>query len=366
MQSLERLLGEMHGKRFCCLVGNATAGIVMAIEAAGIQGGKIAIPNNVCINVPMAVFFSGNEPVYLDINESDMGLDPNELRKNIHNVSAVIAVHSYGSVCQIEQIRAVCKTNGIFLIEDFCVAQGAEINGDSVGRFGDVSVVSFGAGKIIDVGHGGAVLTDDKEIINYINKRLTGLDEYSVTDKKRETLSRYHTELYNEYYASGINEVFPKFKAIALSTRNSYFYRFSKMYAKNIERGVLSLKKNLEDRERKKRKFYGYFSKKEFQHIFQCLDIPQGSVCWRFSLFVDKKIRDFMLKGLLQEKIKVSSWYPSVDLFFDDRKALGNAAEVSDSVGDTIINFWVNDEVDDSYFCKIKTEVESIIKKINC
>ena len=59
MQKLEELISEIHGKKFCCLVGNATAGIVMAIEAAGIRDGKIAIPNNVCFNVPLAVFFFG-------------------------------------------------------------------------------------------------------------------------------------------------------------------------------------------------------------------------------------------------------------------------------------------------------------------
>ena len=71
----------------------------------------------------------------------------------------MIAVHGYGSTCDIQSIINICRDKHIPLIEDLAVAQGATVDLRPVGSFGDLSVVSFGSGKIIDVGHGGAVFT---------------------------------------------------------------------------------------------------------------------------------------------------------------------------------------------------------------
>ena len=82
---------------------------------------------------------------------------------------------------------------------------------------------------------------------------------------------------------------------------------------------------------------------------------PAGSVHWRFNLFINN--RDNLLKLLLAKNFKVSSWFPSADLFFEDRTLSGINTAVSDSVGDQILNLWVNEEVDIDYIKAISSEI---------
>ena len=71
--STERLLCEKHARKYCYLVGNGTTALYLGIKVLGINNGSIAIPNNVCPNVVMAVYFSGNTPVYIELKKVHKG-----------------------------------------------------------------------------------------------------------------------------------------------------------------------------------------------------------------------------------------------------------------------------------------------------
>jgi len=357
---LERTLSDLHGKSDACLIGNATSGITMALNAAGIKNKKVAIPNNVCINVPMAVIYSSNEPLYLDISEDDLGLDPRQLIEHINEVSAVIAVHAYGVTCQITAIQNICKLNNVFLIEDCAVAQGASVNAKPVGSFGDISVVSFGVGKIIDHGHGGAILSDDLYIITKIRNLINMLPEHNPSNKKPlQKFYSYHTDLYNNYYGSNINRFFPRYRERVIKVRMSYFHKYDDSYTNLISKSLSNLNKNIENRQLKVEQFHDLFSRLDTPNI-KLFRHPKGSVYWRFNLFVFQK-RDKLLQHLLRKRFKVSSWQPSVDLFFADRSAPRPMTPVSDLVGDTIINLWVNDEVGKEDAYEISSEINNFI-----
>jgi len=365
IHKIEDLLCEIHKQDYCCLTGNATSGIILGLESAGIKkGSKVAIPNNVCFNIPLAVLLSGNEPLYLDIDPTDMGIDIKELEKYINEVSAVIAVHAYGSVCNISEISQICKIKGVFLIEDFCVAQGGFTQGLPVGSFGDLSIVSFSTGKIIDIGHGGAILTKDKEIHATIRKHAEKLDDYSFHGDKIRALSDLHTKIYNEQYPIGIHKFATEFKSIALKSRNSFFYKFKEDYAQNLKREIDLIHENISRRKKNSLFLFNFFSREEYRDIFYCFQYSEGSVPWRFNIFVDPINRDYIFKSLLKKNIKISSWFPSVDIFFESSRNGCRFTKSSDDIGDRIINFWVNQDVDDTYFDVLKNEIESLIKNV--
>jgi Predicted pyridoxal phosphate-dependent enzyme apparently involved in regulation of cell wall biogenesis len=210
---IEKKLSLLHEQEYILLTGNATAGIYLTLKAMGLENKKIAIPNNVCMNVPIAVKLSNNSLKYLDISKDTLGLSVESLKKNVKEIDVVIAVHSYGSTCEIENIKKFCKNDDILLIEDFAVAQGAKINNKPVGSFGDVSVVSFGAGKIIDCGHGGAILTNNKELFLEIVKVEEQLK--IATKKDREKISQLgllYKQLYNTHYGTDIDNYIPVFQ----------------------------------------------------------------------------------------------------------------------------------------------------------
>lgn len=351
--SLNPQLCRIHQRSYCHLVGNATAGLYLAIKALGLRGKQVAIPNSVCPNVPLAVLLSGNTPLYLDISEKNLGIDVNELKLNADSIDAVIAVHAYGSVCDISAISDFCRSRGIPLIEDIAVAQGAQSNGRPVGSFSDIAVVSFGAGKIIDVGHGGAVLTDDHLILKEVIAHEATFSDCHASDKDAiGAFGQYHTKLYNEHYGPNINAFSSSFKKRALELRKHILYKFDYAYEQIIEEQLEHLESIIDSRRCKAETLERLLTPTSNIRLFHP---PAGSVHWRFNLFIDN--RDNLLKLLLAKKFKISSWFPSADLFFEDRALSGINTAVSDSIGDLMLNLWVNEEVDLNYIRAISSEI---------
>ena len=342
------------------MVGNATMSIALILQAAGISGKRVAIPNNVCINVPMGVYFSGNQPLFLDICKDDFGLDPDPLAACIERVDAVIAVHAYGMPCKIKQIESICKHNGVFLIEDFAVAQRVTVSGMAVGRFGDASIVSFGAGKIIDVGHGGAVLTNNWALAEKLKTLTHGLPAFSTESKdKIDQFSSNHTKLYNQSYGKDLNESASRFKTDVMALQSHYFYKFDTNYIQKIMGELKSLTENVEQRLTRNQKIVDQFVNID-QTLISTIKLPEGSVPWRTNLLIHKG-RDQLLRSLIDNKYKISSWQPSADLFFEDRSKEVIDTPVSDWLGDVILNLWCNQDADDTYINKVSSEIKKIV-----
>jgi len=337
----------MHQQSHCHPVGNATTGLCLAIAALGLQGKRVAIPNSVCPNVPQAVLLSGNTPAYLDVTMRDLGIDIEELIAKGDQVDAVIAVHAYGAICNIREIAAYCKSRGIPLIEDLAVAQGASLDGQPVGSFSDIAVVSFGSGKIIDVGHGGAILTSRPSILSEVLALEASLGAQSPSSRKAvSAFGQHHTDLYNKHYGPGINAFSAAFKARALALRQHILCRFDPAWAPVIEERLEELDVVVRSRHAKAEMLEKLLARHESASM-EIFRPPAGSVHWRFNVLIER--RDALLKLLLAKNFKISSWFPSADLFFEDRATSGVNTDVSDRIGDRVLNLWVNDEVDCGY-----------------
>lgn len=357
---IENKLSTLHDKEYVLLTGNATAGIYLTLSVLGLKDKKIAVPNNVCMNVPIAVNLSGNTPNYLDISKYTLGLSVESLQENINEIDAVIAVHSYGSPCAIEEIKKICNKNNVQLIEDFAVAQGAAVNNIPVGSFGDVSVTSFGAGKIIDSGHGGAILTNNRELFIEIVKAEKELNIDTINCNKIGQLSVYYKQLYNNHYGKDINKYIPEFQRKVEDTKKAFLIRFDDRFRHLIFSKLNNLGDNIKNRSENANKFQNAFYNYNLKEI-NIINHPHGAVYWRFNIFIDKN-RNNLLKHLLSRKYKVSSWYPSVDIFFESRLKSDVITPFSDSAGDSILNLWVNQEIDDHYINEITDEIVLYLK----
>ncbi|BAO31142.1 DegT/DnrJ/EryC1/StrS family aminotransferase [Sulfuritalea hydrogenivorans] len=352
---LEKLLCGIHQQSHCHPVGNATTGLCLALAALGLRGKRVAIPNSVCPNVPLAVLLSGNAPVYLDVTTRDLGIDIAELIGKGGQVDAVIAVHAYGSVCNIREIAAYCKSRGIPLIEDLAVAQGASLDGQPVGSFSDIAVVSFGAGKIIDVGHGGAVLTSRLFVLNELVAREAALGVQTAASKEAvSAFGQYHTDLYNRHYGPGINAFSTAFKTRALALRQHILCSFDRARGPEIEEQLEKLDGVVQSRRERAETLEGLLARCESVGM-EILRPPAGSVPWRFNVLIER--RDALLKSLLVKGFRISSWFPSADLFFEDRAVSGVNAAVSDHIGDRVLNLWVNEDADREYIAAVADEL---------
>lgn len=356
---LSKALCLAHEREHCVLVGSATIGLVLALRTAGVQGKHVAVPNNVCLNVPLAVIYAGGIPIYCDIDPATLGLSVDSLRRSVPRPAAAIAVHAYGSVCNIEQIAEYCRNNKIFLVEDLAMAQGATFRGRPVGRFGDCAVLSFGSGKIIDAGGGGALLTNDQSFASAINLLHEELPVRTEEDARRlGEFSRYHTWFYNEHYNVDLESHAPSFLDTATNLKPTFLSR-PRWNMDGVTARLEILTKNIRRREHFAHKLYEEFS--DLDDNLTTHRPPEGSVYWRFNVFIHSD-RNRVLKALLSEKFHVSSWFPSSDIFLGGRRLSCAVTPVSDLVSDEILNIWVNHQVDENYVREIGARIRQLLR----
>lgn len=353
--NVNRFLSQTHQKEYSYLVGNATVGIYLIFKAFGIRKKRIVLPNSICPNVPLAILYSDNIPVFFDISSINLGLSHSDLLASKDTIDAVLANHSYGSICDIEEIRNFCKSHNKLFIEDFAVAQGGKYKDRPVGSFGDVSIVSFGAGKIVSIGHGGAILSNDSLFIEEIKKLEKTFNEFKPENENGIShLAKHYKDLYNTHYGTEKWRNDISFYNKAEKNKNSFFHKFSKQHEPLLLEKLEDMQNNIKRRNEKAAILTKLFKQERIDGI-NIYEPPEGSVYWRFNLFI-KKNRNQLLKALLKKKYLISSWYPSVSVLFTD-KAIKMATPNSDLLSDEIINIWVNDEVDSNYLTNIVSEV---------
>ena len=161
--ALEKEMVKITSRKFVLPVKSGSSALITALKAGRIpEGSEVIIPSICCPAVLFAIQLAGYCPVLADVSLDDLCMNTKEIKTVLtKKTKAIVAVHSYGHYCQIEAIENFAKEKGLFLIEDACLAIRGTFKGKSLGSFGDVSIFSFGYDKIIDVGKGGVLVTDD-------------------------------------------------------------------------------------------------------------------------------------------------------------------------------------------------------------
>lgn len=125
-----------------------------------------------------AIVRNGLEPVFCDINTDDYTIDTDKLESLITNrTSAIIPIHVYGNICNVNEIEKIAKKYDIKVIYDAAHAFGVTVNGKGVANFGDASVFSFHATKVFHTIEGGAVTYKDTRL----SQKLNDLKNFGIT-----------------------------------------------------------------------------------------------------------------------------------------------------------------------------------------
>jgi perosamine synthetase len=178
-------------------VCNGTAAVELALMTLGIgTGDEVIVPTLVYVAVPNMVMLSGATPVFVDSLPRTWQMDPEDIRRKITSrTKAVIAVHNYGHACEMDVIKSICDSAGIYLIEDCAEALGGKFNNRHVGYWGDISTYSFFGNKTITTGEGGMITSHSEELI----KKAFHLKNQGVT-----TRVYWHDVLANNYRMTNI------------------------------------------------------------------------------------------------------------------------------------------------------------------
>jgi len=161
-----------HDAKFGVFMANGTVTLQCALGVHGIgaqSGGsaddEVIMPALTWPATAMAALYVGAVPVFADIEASTLCLDPAAFEAAITpRTRAVIPVHIYGGMADMEAIQAIADKHGIVVIEDCAHAQGGKWNGKGLGSIGAVGSFSFQQSKTMASGEGGICLTNDEEL----------------------------------------------------------------------------------------------------------------------------------------------------------------------------------------------------------
>jgi perosamine synthetase len=167
-ESFNEKIKDFVNREYSLSVPSGTTALYLALLAIGIgPGKKVAVPNITMIASLNSILWAGGEPVLVDVDE-EMCMSLDKL-KTIENLSAVIYVPLNGRTENGKEIEDWCKNNNIKLIEDSAHALGSKYQSDEFcGSLGDISIFSFTPHKIITMGQGGMVLTNNEQIYEFL------------------------------------------------------------------------------------------------------------------------------------------------------------------------------------------------------
>lgn len=161
------------------------------LKALGIgRGDEVIIPAFTCVVVPNAIIYTGAKPVYCDIETERFGPDPESVKSKITpQTKAIIAQHTFGIPCYIDEIMNIANHFGIPVIEDCAHSLGATYKGKSLGSIGYASFFSTDHTKIISTSIGGVAATNDHDCINKLKEIYNKSDFLSSGQIRRQVLS---------------------------------------------------------------------------------------------------------------------------------------------------------------------------------
>lgn len=173
VESFESEFASYCGVAHCVGVASGTAALMLALEAVGIgPGDEVIVPAHTFIASALGVIHAGATPVFCDVVEGTGLIDCDSAEAALtERTAAILAVHLYGQVCDMNRLRHIADARGLFLLEDAAQAHGATFRGRRAGSIGDAAAFSFYPSKNLGaLGDGGAVTTGSEEIAQRVRE----------------------------------------------------------------------------------------------------------------------------------------------------------------------------------------------------
>lgn len=178
-QELEAKLCEYLGVDHISLFNNATIALITALQAMRVNGEVITTPYSF-VATSHSIMWNGLEPVFVDIDPSTFNIDPAKIEAAITpRTTAIMPVHCYSNPCDVEAIQKIADNYGLKVIYDAAHAFGVNYKGQSLLKWGDLSILSFHATKVFNTFEGGAIISPDAKT----KQRIDHLKNFGIADE---------------------------------------------------------------------------------------------------------------------------------------------------------------------------------------
>jgi perosamine synthetase len=151
---------------YAIATSSCTGALHIALKAIGLKpDDEVIVPDATWIASVAPIIYFGAKPIFVDVLEDTWCISPKEIEKAITlKTKAIIAVHLYGGMCEMDEIMAIAKKHNLYVIEDSAEAIGSEYRGKKAGSIGDFGVFSFHGTKTITTGEGGMLVTNSDSL----------------------------------------------------------------------------------------------------------------------------------------------------------------------------------------------------------
>jgi len=252
VKEFETAFASAYGVKHCIGVANGTDAIYITLKMLGIgKGDEVITAANTWISTSETITQTGAKPVFVDIDDKYYTIDEDLIESKINsNTKAVIPVHLYGQVCDMEKIKNICAKHNLFLIEDCAQAHLSMLGSKLAGTYGNASTFSFYPGKNLGAyGDAGCILTNDDALaekirmfanhgsikkhvheMEGINSRLDGIQAAILTTKLKHlndwTNKRIHNaSLYSQMLSGAGDIITPAIRENSKHTFHLYVIR---------------------------------------------------------------------------------------------------------------------------------------------
>ncbi|HEX7655046.1 MAG TPA: DegT/DnrJ/EryC1/StrS family aminotransferase, partial [Verrucomicrobiae bacterium] len=230
----EKDFAQYCGVEHCVAFNSGTSAEHVGLMLLGVQAGDEVITTPYTfVATSWAISYIGAKPVYVDVDDMTMNLDPKQVERAITSkTKAILPVHLYGQPFDVDPLKEICRKHNLRLMEDACQAHGAKYKGKTVGGLGEAACFSFYPGKNLGAfGEGGALVTNNAEFA----KRARSLREHG------STVRYYHDEVGFNYRMEGIQGAVLGIKLKHLAKWTAERQRVAKRYTELLADTPLQL-----------------------------------------------------------------------------------------------------------------------------
>ena len=154
------------GVKHALATSSCTGALHIALKTIGVEAGdEVIVPDATWVASVAPVTYLCAKPVFIDVLESTWCIDPKKIEEAITpKTKAIIVVHLYGGMCEMDEIMEIAKKHNLYVIEDAAEAIGSEYKSKKAGSIGDFGVFSFHGTKTITTGEGGMLVTNNPDL----------------------------------------------------------------------------------------------------------------------------------------------------------------------------------------------------------
>ncbi len=221
VREFEQQVCKLVGVKHCIATCNGTTALEIAIRALDLAG-EVIVPSFTFVATAHALRWLGITPVFCDVDSETHNVDPAQAEKLVTpRTTGILGVHLWGRPCEIEELEAIARRNGLALLFDAAHAFACSRNGQMVGNFGSAEVFSFHATKFLHTFEGGAAVTND----DVVAARLRALRNFGFAGHEETIDAGINAKMNEVSAAMGLTGLEDLEKLVAVNYANYTRFR---------------------------------------------------------------------------------------------------------------------------------------------